>query len=171
MEGKWPRQSVRILSRVMAVIPRCPILRHFELVCKLVTRCDGALRYCVDTIILKGIQHSHSVPVDRGPIVVKLINDGDFDLVSPASLNEGARVGAVEGFATVATLIAISVDGMFVNSKRILGSKSLGQSRATAVPKSTRLARDADWGEVVIVSEDVIHTAEGVLGIIKVVEP
>ena len=107
------------------MIPRCPILRHFELVCKLIIRCDWALRYRVNTIVLERIQQSHSVPVNRGTVVVQLIDDRNFDLISPTGLDEGSGVSAVEGFAAIAPLIAISVDWVLVDVQCILSRKVL----------------------------------------------
>lgn len=130
MESKWPRESIRILRRVVTMVPRCPILRRFELVCKMIIWCDRALRYCVNTIILKRIKQSHSMPVNRGTVEVKLINDGNLELISPTSLDEGPGVGIVKGFATITALIAIGVDWVFIDIKRVL-RRSLCQSRTT----------------------------------------
>lgn len=107
----------------MTMIPRSPILRHFEFVCELIIRCDWALRYRVNPIILKRVQQSHSMPVNRGTIVVQLIDDRDFDLVSPTGFNEGSGVSAVEGLAAIAALIAISVDWVFIDVQRILSRR------------------------------------------------
>ena len=131
MESKRPCKSIGILGRVMTMIPRCAILRDFELVCELIIRCDWALRYRVNTIVLERVQQSHSVPVNRGTVVVQLIDDCDFDLISPTGLNEGSGVSAVEGFAAIAALIAIRVDWVLIDVQCILSRRLLSVKNHT----------------------------------------
>lgn len=63
------------------------------------------------------------MPVNRSTIVVQLVDDRNFDLVSPTGFNEGSGVSAVEGLAAITALIAISVDWVLVDVQRILKSR------------------------------------------------
>lgn len=63
------------------------------------------------------------MPVNRGTIVVQLIDDRNFDLISPTGFNEGSGVSAVESLAAVAALIAIRINWVLIDVQRILSSR------------------------------------------------
>ena len=120
VEGDRASKTICILKRIMAVIPRSAILRHIEFVRIAVVGCNGALRDGIDTVMLEGIEHANTVPVDSCAVPFQEIGDGDFDLVTPASFDPWPRILAVEGLATVWSSDSIGIDVLIGDVEMIL---------------------------------------------------
>lgn len=91
MDDHRSKHSFTVLSGEMAVIPRGSIRRGLEFVDLGMARGNGTLGDATDAIFAVGSQLSETVPVDPSPIVLKLVDDGDFQRVAPVGLDEWAR--------------------------------------------------------------------------------
>ena len=120
VEGDGTSETIGVLKRVMAVIPRGAILRDIELVCVAIAGCNGALRDGIDTVMLEGIEHANPMPVDSCAVVFQKVGDGDFDRVTPAGFNPWPGILAVEGFAAVRSSDSIGIDVLIGDVEMIL---------------------------------------------------
>lgn len=94
-----PQKSTTHLKRVMAVIPRMPVLQGLPLVGKTITLGNWTLRDSVDTVHLVRVQLTNSVPVYRSSVLVIIVPNVYDEFVSPAGLDLGAWETLIEDLA------------------------------------------------------------------------
>ena len=104
----------------MAMIPAGPILSDAEAI-----GVGIAWSYCtlgdgIHTIVLKSVEHTHTVPVYSCSIVSQVIFNRDFNPVTPASLDPRPWVLTVENFAAVWSIDAVCVDVLISHVEVIL---------------------------------------------------
>ena len=61
--------TVRILERVMTVVPSISVLSRFEVICESLISSNGTLRDTVDSVSWVGIELANAVPMNRGSII------------------------------------------------------------------------------------------------------
>ena len=127
MESHWASKAIRVLERVVAVIPGCTVLGHPELVSEAVASGDWALGDAVDAVVLKRVKLPDAMPMDGSAVVLHIIVHCDLEPVAPAGFNPWTRVLLIEGFATIAAGDAISINGVVCCVKCVLGSQSVNQ--------------------------------------------
>lgn len=132
----WSSKTIRILKRVMTVIPRSAILRDVEFVGIGIVGRNGALCDRVDTVMLEGIEHTDTVPVDSRAVVFQEVGDRDLDSVTPASFDPWPRILVIKGFAAVRPSNSIRIDVLVGNVEMILLFIGLA-------PQQPRSGRDA----------------------------
>lgn len=81
------------------MVPGGAILRGLPLIGVAITLGDRALRDAVDTVCLVGAQLANAVPVYSCSVTLVVVLDMYFQLVSPASLDDGRWKGPVEDLA------------------------------------------------------------------------
>ena len=74
---------------------RCAILRSFESIDFGSTWNNWAFRQAVGAVHFIRTQLSQPMPVDTGSIVLKVIGDGDFNVISPVGLDSLFRVSLI----------------------------------------------------------------------------
>lgn len=146
VEGDWASKTICVLKRVMTVVPRSAILRNVELVSIAITGCNGALCDGIDTVMLEGIEHANTVPVNSCPVVFQEIRDGDFDRVTPASFDPWPGILAVEGFAAVGSSDSVGVDVLVGNVEMILLFIELAPHNLVAGEMQDAVVRDRPCG-------------------------
>lgn len=77
----------------MSVLPRSELVRVF-----LAIR-DWTLSDAVDAVHVVAVKLTEAVPVDGSPIVAILVSDMDDNLITPAGLNDGPWIGAVQSYS------------------------------------------------------------------------
>ena len=113
-------EAIRVLQRIVAMIPRCAILGDIECISEAVAGSNWALRYAVNSIHFKRVLHSDAVPVNCSAIVFQVILHRDFERVTPTSLNPWAGILKIEYFTAIATSHTISIDSMIRYVKMVL---------------------------------------------------
>ena len=89
MECHWAGKTLRVLQRVVTVVPRASILSNVEPVCILMIWRYRALRHSVYSIHLHSMKLSDTMPMNCGPIILEIICDGHLQLITPACLVQG----------------------------------------------------------------------------------
>ena len=79
MNRDWALKTVRVLDRVVAVIPCASILSCNEDIGHTVLWCNRALGYSIDTIHVHGLVLFDAVPVDACTIVSHIIDNRNVD--------------------------------------------------------------------------------------------
>lgn len=74
---QWTLQAICVLYRIVAMIPRGPILSSLEAVRKVLTRCDRTLGDTVDTVHIHCLMLSNPMPVDAGAIIFHVVDYGN----------------------------------------------------------------------------------------------
>ena len=116
------------------MIPCCAVLCDSELVGVVILGGNGTLGDGVDSIILELVEHSYSVPVNCGAIVVKVVDDLNFDGITPASFDLRTWIYIVESLATIGAIDAVTVDVAFVDFQCVLESLALKQRMVRIIP-------------------------------------
>jgi hypothetical protein len=93
----------------MTVIPRSAVLHGFEFVSVAMTWSNWALRNSIHAIVFDAIKLPDPMPMDRCTITVKVICDGDFNIITPACLNPRPGILFVEDFALI-VLASIGIE-------------------------------------------------------------
>ena len=89
------------LQRIMAMIPRSSILHSFEFVSVAMTWSNWTLRNRIHAIIFDTMKLPDPMPMYRCTITVKVICDGNFNIITPTCLNPRTRILFVEDFALI----------------------------------------------------------------------
>ena len=69
MDKQRTSDPIRILERVMAVIPTMTVLSRLEVVCVSIVSSNGTLRDTVDPISFVRMELTNAMPMNCGPIV------------------------------------------------------------------------------------------------------
>ena len=77
MNEQGTSDAIRILERVMTMVPGMPILSCFESVCIGVILCNRTLRHTVDSISFIWIKLTNAMPMNRGSIVWMIVGNMD----------------------------------------------------------------------------------------------
>ena len=120
MESHRASKAIGVLQRIVAMIPRCAILGDIECISEAVAASNWALSYAVNSIHFKRVLHSDAVPVGGSAIVFQVILNGDFERVTPASLNPWTGILKVEYFTAIATSHSVSIDSMICDVEMVL---------------------------------------------------
>ena len=120
MESHRASKAIRVLQRIVAMIPRCAILGDIECIREAVAASNWTLRYAVNSVHFKGVLHSDAVPVGGSAIVFQVILNSDFERVTPASFNPWTRILKIKYFTAIAPRHSISIDSMICNVKMVL---------------------------------------------------
>jgi len=91
-------RAIRVLERIVAMIPGMSILGSSEVVCVSLTSGDRALRYAIYSIGLIRVELTDTVPVDGAPVSREKVGHVNGDVVTPASFNQRAGVSAIDHF-------------------------------------------------------------------------
>lgn len=75
MNKQRTSDSIRVLKRVVAVIPSMAVLNCLEVVCVSIVRSNGTLRNTVDPISFIGMKLTDAMPMDGGPIVGQIVGN------------------------------------------------------------------------------------------------
>lgn len=67
--------SIRVLERVVAVIPRMTVLHCLKVVCVGIVRSNGTLRNTVDPISFIRMKLTNAMPMDGSPIVGQIVGN------------------------------------------------------------------------------------------------
>ena len=103
MECDWAGETIGVLERIMAVIPRCAVLCNAELVREVIFGGNGALCDSVDSIVLEAVEHADTVPVNGSSIIPEVVLDCYLHCVTPAGFNPRSWVLFVEDLAAIGT--------------------------------------------------------------------
>ena len=99
MYKQRPSNPIRILQRIMTMIPAVAVLQSFEIVGVCVTCSNGALCHAVHTISFIGMKLANTMPVDCAAIRSDLVCNMDRDIVAPAGFDKWTRIGTIYNFA------------------------------------------------------------------------
>ena len=73
MNKERTSDSIRVLERVVAVIPCMTVLNCLEVVCVSIVRSNGTLRNTVDPISFVRMKLTNAMPMDGSPIVGQIV--------------------------------------------------------------------------------------------------
>ena len=99
MNDHRPSHAIRILQRVVTVVPAVAILQSLEIVGITATGSNGALCHAIHTIGLVGVELSEAMPMNCGAIGFDVISDMDSNVVAPAGFDQWTGIRAIHDFA------------------------------------------------------------------------
>ena len=75
MNKQRTSDSIRVLERVVAVIPCMTVLNCLEVVCVSIVRSNGALRNTVDPVSFVCVELTNTMPMDGSPVVGQIVGN------------------------------------------------------------------------------------------------
>lgn len=76
--SQWTKHAISILERIMAVIPSGSVLFGNESISKAIPWSNWTLGHSGNAIHKEIVFHADTVHMHRGPVVLKVIFDGNF---------------------------------------------------------------------------------------------
>lgn len=115
------KHTIRVLRRVVRVVPRGSVQLGLELVRVALARGNRALVNTRDTILPRGSRLQETVPVKSGALLraSDVVVQSDLDRVAPVSLDRRSRVGTVD--EEDGLLVSIRGDGAAADGE-VVGS-------------------------------------------------
>lgn len=137
----WALQTIGVLHRVVAVIPRGSVLDGFEAICERIPGRNGALSNAVDTVHIHRAILSNPMPMDTGTVLRHAVDDCDVEslrgtsarskqslantYISPTCFEPGARVHAIKQLG-VGEVLSVRIVAGTCNVQREVSSNTNG---------------------------------------------
>ena len=90
--------TIRILERIVTVIPGMTILGGSETVGVCLICGDGALGHAIDSISLISVELTDTVPMDGGSIGCEIVGDVHGNVITPTGFNQGTWISTIDHF-------------------------------------------------------------------------